>query len=86
MKWTLHKRRMWYKLTGIPVWLHTHCINKETELPIFKDKFWVEGWKCKNCHMSITEQDHKNGKILGEYTISTLDPDAFKVYKEHIDI
>ena len=32
--------------------------------------------------MSITEQDNKNGKILGEYTISTLDPNAFKVYNE----
>ncbi len=74
MKWTLSKRRMWYKLSGIPVWLHTHCTTK--------GKHWITGWKCTKCHMSITEQDNKNGKILGEYTISTLDPDAFKVYNK----
>tara|TARA_Y100001970_G_C14242719_1_gene865920 strand:+ start:2232 stop:2468 length:237 start_codon:yes stop_codon:yes gene_type:complete len=77
MRWSLKKRRMWYKLSGMPVWLHTHCVNKKTELPLFKDKFWVEGWKCKDCNMTITEQDEFNRKILGEYTINVLDPKAY---------
>ena len=77
MKWSLSKRRMWYKLTGIPIWLHTHCVNKETQKPIYKKKSWIEGWKCKDCNMTITQQDELSRKILGEYTINTLDPKAF---------
>ena len=77
MSWTLKKRRMWYKLTGQPVWEHKSCVNKQTDLPIFLEPTWIVGWRCPKCNIATDQEDFFQRKTLGKYLLCELDPDNF---------
>ena len=68
---------MWYKLTGIPIWEHSSCINRKSELPLFLEPTWIEGWRCSICNMSVDQEDFNQRRSMGEYTLTVLDPNNF---------
>jgi hypothetical protein len=84
MKWTLRARRLWYKLTGEPVWLHTKCVNKlaTTTSDItnnFHKRFWVIGYHCPHCNIDVEAEDYYCNRPAGEWTLSKLNP-AYKMF------
>jgi len=77
VSWTLNKRKMWYKLTGQPVWKHTSCINKKSELPLFLEPSWVVGWECPVCKIKTDQEDFFQRKPIKDYILAELDPENF---------
>ena len=77
--YSLEQRQMWYRLTGQPIWLHAHCINRNGNKditpnnPLWREPFWVEGFHCKDCNMGIEDEDFYAGRKVGEMTLYQLD-------------
>ncbi len=78
--YSLEQRKMWYRLTGQPIWLHAHCINRNgnknitAQNPLWKQPFWVVGFHCDQCDMGIEDEDFYAGRTVGEMTLYKLDP------------
>ena len=90
MKWTLKARKLWYKLTGDPVWLHTKCVKKENQKILatafnkddnhFHKPFWVVGYHCPHCDINVEDEDYFCNRSAGEYTLHKLDPENYSMF------
>jgi hypothetical protein len=90
MKWTLKSRKLWYKLTGKPVWLHSKCVKKESQKIIatsfnkdndyFHKPFWVTGYHCPKCDVDIEAEDYYCNRPAGEWTMQKLDPKNYSMF------
>ncbi len=88
MKWTLKARKLWYKLTGDPVWLHTKCVNKKAFPHNINSKpddhfhkpFWVIGYHCPHCEVNIEDEDYYCNRPAGQYTLHKLDPVNYNMF------
>jgi len=87
MRWSIKKRRLWYKLTGKPVWYHRRCIDYEhksylTEIhglgirskPKFLKAHWVMDWTCPTCHMHMDSEDFIMKRTKKNQAIRKIDP------------
>ena len=88
MRWTLKKRKMWYRITGKPVWYHKRCVDysqHEGSESLFKKGKWVIGWRCPHCSMTVDSEDYFQGKKEGEMTMEKLDPNYRKFSETHLE-
>ena len=82
MRWSLKARKLWYKLTGQPVWFHTKCVNKlasNLSDKNFHKPFWVIGYRCPNCDIDIEAEDYYCNRQMGAWTLQKLNP-AYKMF------
>lgn len=95
MKWPLKMRKMWFKLTGKPVWYHRRCVDlthKTYEsvgngLGIkgkakFLKAHWVKDFKCPVCDMHVETEDFLMKRNYPNTTMARID----KAYAEAIQL
>ena len=93
MQWTIKARKLWFRLTGKPVWYHRRCVdyNHKTYYdlenglgvrvkPKFFKPFWVMDWRCPDCGLHIETEDFLLKRNYPNTTLAKID----KVYAEAI--